>query len=147
MKKYFIFYLFTSFLIMQNNQIKAESNVKPDRIRIVDEEDKLIKDPELREALVKLRQEFNDQNELIKANYLEKIKPIKVKKDNAVTKLKNDYLEKRKNIFKKFGYKKQIYDKTPKPLNKIKSDNIEHQYKVQPKIKKIDPIKDKKNNQ
>ena len=120
MLKYFIIVLFITTCLAQplNNKNKKPHNLKPNTVEIWENETKKIKDPELKKELMKLNKEFKNMRKNIQDDFKLKIKPLKVQRDNNISNLKDDYLNKRKSLFEKYGV---ITD--PK-FNKNKKDSI-----------------------
>jgi len=140
MLKYFIIVLFIATSLAQslNNKNKKPNNLKPNTVEIWENETKKIKDPELKKELMKLNEEFKNKRKNIHDDFKLKIKPLKIQKDNNISILKDDYLNKRKLLFKKYGVK------IDSEFKKNKKDNIGSK-KHLPYYKKHDPIR--KNNQ
>ena len=140
MLKYLIVILITSFVFTEPAKIENVNrpNVKPDIIKISEEEDIRIKNPELRKELLKLREEFNLQNQDIEKTFRNKIKPLKIARDNEIAKLKDEFLNKRKALFEK--HRKE----EARPLKKKKEKEKYKSYKTEPKLKGV-PKKKKKN--
>ena len=106
MYKYFIIVLLISASLTQRLDNKKHQNLKPNSIDLWEKENKKIKNPELKKELKKLNEEFQNKRENIKNNFKEKIKPLKLKKDNDISNLKSEYLNKRKLLFEKYGIKR-----------------------------------------
>ena len=107
MLKYFIIVLFITTSLAQplNNKNKKPQNLKPNTVEIWENETKKIKDPELKKELMKLNKEFKNMRKNIQDDFKLKIKPLKVQRDNNISDLKDEYLNKRKSLFKKYGVK------------------------------------------
>ena len=140
MLKYFIIVLFITTSLAQslNNKNKQPNNLKPNTVEIWENETKKIKDPELKKELMKLNEEFKNKRKNIHDDFKLKIKPLKIQKDNNISILKDNYLNKRKLLFKKYGVK---IDSEFKKNNKDSIGNKKHL----PYYKKHNPIL--KNNQ
>ena len=140
MLKYFIIVLFITTSLAQplNNKNKQPNNLKPNTVEIWENETKKIKDPELKKELMKLNVEFKNKRKNIHDDFKLKIKPLKIQKDNNISILKDNYLNKRKLLFKKYGVK---IDSELKKNNKDSIGNKKHL----PYYKKHNPIL--KNNQ
>jgi len=105
MYKYFFIILFISASITQTSNNKKYQNVRPNSIELWENENKKIKNPKLKKELIKLNDEFQNMRKKISDDFKEKIKPLKIQKDKDISNLKDDYLDKRKLLFKKYGIK------------------------------------------
>ena len=122
MLKYLIIMLFISTSFAQTANNKKYQNLKPNTIDIWKNENEKIENPELKKKLLKLNEEFQNKREDIKNNFKEKIKPLKVKKDNDISNLKEEYLKKRKLLFEKYGIKIEHQFKNKKHSPYYKKD-------------------------
>ena len=120
MLKYFIIVLFITTSLAQplNNKNKKPHNLKPNTVEIWENETKKIKNPELKKELMKLNKKFKNMRKNIQDDFKLKIKPLKVQRDNNISNLKDEYLNKRKSLYEKYG------EKIDPKLRKTKKDNI-----------------------
>jgi len=117
MHKYFIILLFISASLAQTSNNKKYQNLKPNSVELWENENKEIKNPELKKEIMKLNKEFQIKRENIKNEFKEKIKPLKIQKEKDISNLKEQYLNKRKFLFEKYGVENKF---TTKPKNKKK---------------------------
>jgi len=118
------------------NKDKSITGVKPDPIKALEEEEKRVKNPALRNALMQLREEFKAEKQEVHNQYKAKIKPIKIERDNNISDLKNVFLERRKMLFEQYGV--EPGNKPTKIKNK-KDKKTRHS--VQPAYKPAKPMK------
>ena len=121
-------YLFIIIFITTVYTDSLNRDAKPNTLDIWENENKKIKNPELKKELMKLNEEFNKLKNDIKKEYQKKITPLKTKKDNEISNLKSDYLNKRKILFEKYGVKRnpklKERQKNKKPLPYYKKDKL-----------------------
>ena len=129
--KYSILVLFLSLSFCQknslsDNNIKSNNNtkiekVKKDPIKIWEEEDNNIENPELKIQLESLRREFETKRNDIQNNYKSKIKALKEQSRSEIDFLKKNLMTKRNALKKQYGVKKP---KKIKDDNKVKPEKI-----------------------
>jgi len=104
--------LFTAFAFNKVTSIQKENNTQP-IISNWDEQDKKIKNPELKKMLEELKKEFMFENDILKKNFKEKQK-----------KLKQEYSLKREVLLEKYRTEKKDIKPIPKVPNKKNKNNI-----------------------
>tara|TARA_B100000029_G_scaffold511995_2_gene607447 strand:+ start:2225 stop:2659 length:435 start_codon:yes stop_codon:yes gene_type:complete len=125
-----------------SNDKSINSGVKPNNVKVLEEEEKRVRNPELKKALMELREEFKSQKEQVHNDYKAKIKPLKVDRDNNISELKESFLERRKMLFEKYGVNPNDKPKKMKPKNKKSKTGVPPVYKPAKPIKKTTPTKD-----
>ena len=118
MFKYFITICLLSALIIPqitNKDKLINSGVKTDPVKVLEEEEKRVKNPELRKALMELREEFKSQKQQVSNEYKAKVKPLKIERDNNISELKQSFLERRKMLFEQYGVNPVERPKKVKP--------------------------------
>ena len=140
--KYLLLVFLLSFSFSSKNVIstKSISNVDEDPVKIWEHEDNSTDNMELKKELDKLRDTFKHERTLIDDNYKASIKPMKMKRDDKISSLKESYNSKRKQLKKRYGVKNN-----KKPRN-IKKDKIKPISVLEPKTSKLDYNTDEKKN-
>ena len=141
----FLFILLIVNISFSKNEKTMHSSTTPDHGKIWKAEDENVKNPELKKALDKLRNEFESERSDIQNAYKVKIKDLKKNKDKELDKLKKDFQSKRISLKEKYGFEA---NKKPRNLKANKKDKtqITKPSKIKqslPEVNKLTPNKSK----
>ena len=132
MLKYFIIILFITASLAQlsTNKDTKSQNLKLDTIKAWENETKRIKNPALKKELIKITEEFKNMRRNIQNDFKKKLRPLKIQRDNDISSLKDEYLNRRKSLFEKYRLNLDSVNKKNNSANK----------KSRPYYNKLKPI-------